>query len=232
MISVCIATYNGSAYLSMQLSSILSQLAADDEVIISDDGSTDDTLKIIESLNDSRIRLISGPCLASPVRNFENALLHSRGDVIFLSDQDDVWLDGKVAEMCKALEVSDCVTSNCLVTDDDLSVTHSSFFVLNRTKYGRAYNLLIKNGYLGCCMAFKRRILDKALPFPIDIPMHDIWLGNVAAFYYSVSFLDKPLIKFRRHDSNASPTARKSSYSLWRKMQFRFKVLVELLKRK
>ena len=230
MISVCIATYNGASYLSLQLSSILDQLGVDDEVIISDDGSTDETLKIVESMNDGRIRIVEGPRQASPVRNFENALLHSRGDIIFLSDQDDVWLDGKVKQMCKALEVSDCVTSNCVVTDDELSVTHPSFFALNRTKYGKAYNLLVKNGYLGCCMAFKRKILDKALPFPANIPMHDIWLGNVAAFYYSASFIEKPLIKFRRHDHNASVTALDSPYSIVRKLSFRLVIVVELFK--
>ena len=231
MISVCIATYNGASYLSLQLSSILDQLGVDDEVIISDDGSTDETLKIVESMNDGRIRIVEGPRQASPVRNFENALLHSRGDIIFLSDQDDVWLDGKVKQMCKALEVSDCVTSNCVVTDDELSVTHPSFFALNRTKYGKAYNLLVKNGYLGCCMAFKRNILDKALPFPANILMYDIGLGNVAPLYYSVSFIEKPLIKFRRHDHNASVTAQDSPYSIVRKLSFRLVIVVELFKR-
>nr|AIA84980.1 Glycos_transf_2 [uncultured Leptotrichia sp.] len=95
MISVCMATYNGSSFIKAQLESILFQLNTNDEVVISDDGSSDDTLSIIEAFNDPRIRLIEGPKIHSVAHNFEYAIRHSRGDIIFLSDQDDVWLNNK-----------------------------------------------------------------------------------------------------------------------------------------
>ena len=97
MISVCMATYNGEKYIRQQICSIISQIGEGDEVIISDDGSTDSTLDTIRSMADSRIRIVKGPCRRSPTLNFENALSHAQGDYIFLADQDDVWLPGKVS---------------------------------------------------------------------------------------------------------------------------------------
>ena len=90
MISVCMATYNGEKFVCQQLRSITAQLGTADEVIVSDDGSTDSTLAVIESMGDSRIKTIEGPRRRSPVWNFENALRHAKGDYIFLADQDDV----------------------------------------------------------------------------------------------------------------------------------------------
>ena len=90
-ISVCIATYNGERYIREQLDSILSQLSLDDEVIISDDGSKDSTIEIISSYLDSRIKVFKNNGKHGYVGNFENALNHSSGDFIFLSDQDDIW---------------------------------------------------------------------------------------------------------------------------------------------
>ena len=99
----------------------------------------------------------------------------------------------------------------------------------SKYKKGLLYNLVIKNGYLGCCMSFNRRVLNKCLPFPKNIPMHDIWIGNVSAFYYKTIFISDRLINFRRHGNNASPTAEKSTYSFLRKIQFRYNIVKNIL---
>lgn len=104
MISVCIATYNGGKYIKEQLDSILFQLGKDDEVIISDDSSTDDTLSILESYHDERIVILTNQKFHSPVYNFENALKSAKGDFIFLSDQDDIWEPTKVEVMLDSLK--------------------------------------------------------------------------------------------------------------------------------
>lgn len=165
MISVCIATYNGEKFIKQQLTSILEQLAPADEIIVSDDNSKDNTRNIIEELNDGRIKIIDGPGMGSPTKNFEQALKHAKGDYIFLADQDDVWKEGKVSICMKYLKDYCCVVSDATVTDGDLKETSSSFFRLNNTKYGKWYNLLLKNGYLGCCMAFRKELLNAAIPF-------------------------------------------------------------------
>lgn len=228
-ISVCMASYNGGKYIKDQLVSILKQIGANDEVIVSDDGSSDDTISVIKGLNDNRIKVVDGPHVSSPTANFENALHYADGDIIFLADQDDVWLDGKVDTCLKYLKTCDCVVSDAVVTNGNLETTNCSFFSLNKTKSGLLYNLLLKNGYLGCCMAFKRCVLDKALPFPKNTPMHDIWIGNVAAFYYKQVFIPEKLIYFRRHDHNSSTTARKSSYGLYDKLMFRVRICEGLM---
>lgn len=232
MISVCIATYNGARYIGEQLASILKQLSAEDEVVVSDDGSTDGTLDIVRSLNDRRIRIVDGPRRHSPTLNFEWALRNAKGEYIFLADQDDVWLEGKVTRCVEELQMCDCVVSDARVTDSLLNTTSESLFQLMHVKHGRLSNLLWRNGYTGCCMAFKREVLSKALPFPTDIPMHDIWIGNVAAFCGSLHFINDRLLLFRRHDAAASCNGKRSNYSLWQKLSFRWHTLKNIVKLK
>ena len=118
MITVCIATFNGEKYIREQLNSILFQLSLQDEVIVSDDGSTDNTISIIKSFNDKRIKIIDGVHRHSPTLNFENALKEAKGDYIFLADQDDVWKDDKVKICLKWLQHYDCIISDAEVTDE------------------------------------------------------------------------------------------------------------------
>src|SRR5690554_6702708 len=102
-ISVCIATYNGAAYLPAQLQSIQTQLTAEDEIIIADDASSDNTCALIEALQDSRIRLLAGRERCGHVARFAEALQAAEGDILMLADQDDIWLPGRVEAIRKAL---------------------------------------------------------------------------------------------------------------------------------
>ena len=230
MISVCIATFNGEKYIKRQLSSILSQLSAGDEVILADDSSTDNTLDVVRSFKDSRIHIIDGANKHSPIWNFERALSKASGDYIYLADQDDEWLPDKIKVAQQYLQNYDCIVSDNVCINGDGTIISSSFYKLNKTKSGKYYNLLIKNGYLGCCMAFKRKVLEASLPFPSNIPMHDIWIGNVAAFKYNVKFITEKLIRFCRHGDNVSTTASKSGYRIWNRLMFRWTILSDLLK--
>ncbi len=104
MISVCMATYNGEKYIERQLDSILAQLKENDELIISDDGSTDRTAEILARYGtDKRIRILHGS-FHSPIYNFENAIKQAQGDYIFMADQDDIWLPGRITETLKMHE--------------------------------------------------------------------------------------------------------------------------------
>ena len=223
------ATYNGEKYIRQQLDSILPQLGAGDEVVISDDASTDKTVEIVQSLNDHRIRIINGPQKGSPVPNFEHVLYAAKGDIIFTADQDDIWHHDKVSTTLQYLQLADCIISDCHVVDAEGDLIADSFFQINHTKRGKWHNLLVHNGYLGCCMAFKRDLLEKALPFPSSTPQHDIWLGNVAAFHFRVMFINDRLIAYRRHAGNASPTAGKSTSSLIEKFNYRWAIIKGLL---
>ena len=225
MISVCVATYNGEKFIREQIDSILRQLSSDDEIIVSDDGSTDGTIVIINCIGDKRIRIIEGPRKHSPTFNFENALKEAKGDYIFLADQDDVWKTNKVEVCMKWLQKYDCVVSDAEVTDSNLNPLYPSLYAIMQVRQGHIYNTVWKNGYTGCCMAFRRNILEASLPFPKDIPMHDIWIGNVAAYKYNVKFIPDKLIMFRRHNETISCNGKGSKYSIWQQMKFRWSII-------
>lgn len=237
MISVCVATYNGEIYVAEQLRSILSQLGPEDEVVLSDDGSTDATLQAVEELNDPRIRVLHSTAHYFKW-NFHNALCAAKGDIIFLSDQDDVWLPGKVEKCVEALREVDLVVHDSRVVDDNLETIYPSFFRFYGSGPGLIKNSL-NNTYFGSCMAFRRKVLEAALPFPKTNEIgHDIWLGLVAEMTGKVRFLDEPLLLYRRHDlarTNLGQTLiRRSNRSIIIKLWSRVVVLyhVALYKRK
>ena len=230
MISVCIATYNGEMFIREQIDSILRQLSSDDEIIVSDDGSTDDTISIINSIDDKRIRIIEGPRKHSPTQNFECAMKEAKGDYIFLADQDDVWKPNKVEVCMKWLQEYDCVVSDAEVTDSNLNPLYPSLYAIMQIRHGRIYNTIWKNGYTGCCMAFRRNVLNASMPFPKDIPMHDIWIGNVAAYKYNVKFISDKLVLFRRHEDTISCNGKGSRFSLWQQLKFRINTIYHIIK--
>ena len=230
MISVCIATYNGERYIRQQIESIVCQLNVDDEIIVSDDGSTDGTLDIVKGIGDKRIKIIEGPGRKSPILNFECALKASKGDFIFLSDQDDVWKPDKVEIYMKWLKIYHCVVSDAEVTNNRLKPLYPSLYAIMQVRQGRIYNTIWKNGYTGCCMAFRRNVLEASLPFPKNIPMHDIWIGNVAAYKYNVIFIPDRLIHFRRHENTISCNGKGSKFTIWQQMKFRLNIIKNIIR--
>lgn len=230
MISVCIASYNGARFIKEQVESILSQLSSEDEIIVSDDGSLDDTCEVLLSINDDRIKLLHNTVKKGVNGNFENALIHSKGDLIFLSDQDDVWLPGKVNECVKALSEYDCIVHDAIIVDTDLNIINESFFSTVNARPGSLHNW-IRNGYLGCAMAFHRKILDDCLPIPSKLPVwHDMWIGLISNIKYKVAFIPFKGIMFRRHPATTSVTS-KSKFSLKKQISYRLKLLPFLIKR-
>lgn len=228
-ISVCMATYNGEHYLRPQLYSILKQLSQDDELIISDDGSTDETVNIIKSFQDQRIRLLHSPH-KNLIYNFENALKEARGDLIFLSDQDDIWFDNKVVKYKAQLEKHVLVCSNAAMFHGNDHNDYELFFKNSRKKTGLLNNLA-KVKFLGATLAFQKTVLQRALPFPKNIPMHDIWIGLVAETMGSTYYIDEPMIYYRRHENAASTTGGKSVNSLFTKLRIRTTLAINLCKR-
>lgn len=226
-ISVCLALYNGADYIKEQLDSILGQLSDTDEIIISDDGSTDGSIKIIQELADPRIRLTRNTAEKNLILNFENALTHARGRYIFLSDQDDIWEPEKVEVMLTCLEEYDLVVCDCSIIDQKGDSINDSYFKLRRSGKGFIKNL-IKNRYVGCCMAFNRFILEKSLPMPGNIPMHDWWIGMVAETCGTSFFCEKALVRYRRHKNNISPLTSYNQYSFLAKIRFRIQLFSAL----
>jgi len=235
VISVCLATYNGENYIESQLSSILEQLGEQDEIIISDDNSTDNTREIIERFGDKRINLfLNTRENKGSINNFEHALNKCHGTIIFLCDQDDIWLPGKVVIMKEKLGKNiNLVVADSIVVNEKLEILYESFYEVNNSGNGVVKNL-IKNSYVGCMMAFKEEILPYILPFPKNIPAHDIWIGTVAGVTGKTAFIQDKLLLYRRHGNNVSSTSELSKFSLFQKIKFRFYTVIyipEILKR-
>jgi len=229
-VSVCMATFNGALYIERQLESILSQLHLCDEVIIVDDCSEDSTVNLVEKIGDFRISIFRNHINFGVQKSFEKAINLASGDIIFLSDQDDVWLDGKIDAIKYALINHDLVVTDCIVTDQELNVSFNSLFKLREPKLGLINNIF-RNSYTGCCMAFNRKVLKAALPFPKNIPMHDWWIGLVGELVGSVHFIEKPFILYRRHSLNSSSLTKPSKYSFLKQVSMRWNLLINLFKK-
>ena len=233
MISVCMATYNGEKYIKEQIDSILVQLEPDDELIISDDGSTDQTIDIIKNINDSRIKLFyfNSHCYT---KNFENALEHASGDYIFLSDQDDTWLPNKVEVCMKYLTKYDLIICDTSVIDE-----YGNNIINSRNKYYHVKSGFLRNfiktHYLGCCFAFTRNVLESLLPFPknSNLALHDAWITFYCEFYYDTYVCNDILMAYRRHSSNVSDGGQKGIHnSIVKSLKIRLYLLIQLLIRK
>jgi len=225
MISVCMATYNGGKFIREQLESILSQLPADAEIVIADDGSTDDTLLVVESLKEPRVRALPAEKHLGVIYNYERALQASKGEFIFLADQDDIWLPGKAEKVLAALKDADLVIHDAWMLRPS-EPSGSSWVRDGKLSEIRPYTKGVfanwwKNSFTGCCMAFRRSILDRALPFPRNLPMHDQWLGLVAEKFFRVSYVTEPLIEYRQHSGNATHIGR-SPAGVFQKTKWRF----------
>ncbi|MDD5052223.1 MAG: glycosyltransferase family 2 protein [Sulfuricurvum sp.] len=232
LFSIAMTTYNGEKFLRQQLDSIVSQTYTNLEIVICDDRSTDSTYKILQEYVtlDDRIKLHLNDENLGPIKNFEKTLSLCSGTYIALADQDDIWMPNKVETMLNYLKDADIVLGDCHIIDKNGIILFDSFFEQTNSKSGLINNLC-KNSYIGCCMAFNRKILAKALPFPSDIPMHDWWIGLIGEAFGKSIFCKEKLIAYRRHETNASASVGISQYGFLKKVYFRIIMLRNLLKR-
>lgn len=229
-ISVCIATYNGEKYIKEQIESILFQTIQPNEIIISDDNSTDKTIEIIKKINSPLIKIFRNKDKGI-IKNFENALLNSTGDYIFLCDQDDIWKNNKIEKIIENLKNYDLVVHNAEIKEMNTnSKVKKTLFEIYNSKSGIVRNFY-KNSYVGCCMAFNRKILQKSIPFPEKIYMHDVWIGMISEFGGKIHFEKEILMEYRRHGNNASETCEKSKRNLKEKIRIRLYLVEKIIKR-
>ncbi len=217
------ATYNGGNYIFRQLSSILEQLSDGDEVVIVDDCSTDNTIDQIRGINDSRIKLYINNRNMREVYSFGHALGLAKNPIIFLSDQDDIWMQNKVSTMLKTIELSGCAlaTSNFEWIDYDEQVIDLPFDGVSE----RTSKLFLKNiidiyigrtNYFGCAMAMNSSIKRIVLPIPQFVESHDLWIALAGNILRSNVHLDAQLFKKRKHLSNLTSTV--STRNIYKKL--------------
>ena len=206
MRSVVLASYQGERFIKEQLDSVLPQLAQDDEVVVSDDFSTDCTVDVIARRGDARIRVLANDTHVGYIANFQRAIAGCRGDTVFFCDQDDIWLPNKVEMLDAALRTAECAASDAIVVDDRLETLHRSYFELRGARHFSSLSLYLKPSIIGATVACRRDYLETLLPFPAGVP-HDFWLTFNAACDNTLAVLRTPLILYRRHGDVHSVTA-------------------------
>ena len=203
------AAYNSGHYIDLQLGSILPQLGVDDEVVIVDDNSTDGTPDRIRSLGDPRIRLIVHAHNRGVVRSFEDALRAAGGDLLFLSDHDDLWAPDKVRRFQEAFSqgphIQLVMSAVSLIDADGAPFQDLRWDRGGQFQRGFLRNVL-KNGYQGSALAIRAGLLPAVLPFPRSRGyLHDVWIGTLNdRLGGGMVFLPDSLLFYRRHRTNVS----------------------------
>jgi glycosyltransferase involved in cell wall biosynthesis len=225
------AVYNGERFLTGQVNSVLNDLMPGDELVVIDDGSVDSSLSLLKAMGSPDIRIYRNSANLGVIASFERGLKLAVNDIVFLCDQDDIWLAGKRATVVKSFEEDSSVSlvlSDAEVIDEAGNVTNSSFM---RSRGGFAsgvFSTIWRNRYLGCAMAMRRSVLVKAIPVPSYVPMHDMWFGLVGKLIGKVVYIPSPLIQYRRHGCNVSPSHRQP---VWRMLNWRLRLIVAILTR-
>jgi glycosyltransferase involved in cell wall biosynthesis len=229
-VSVCMAAYNGERYIAAQLDSIRSQLSDNDEIIVVDDRSSDETRARVRALGDLRIRLVEHQDRLGILRTFDDAIRNAGNEIIFLSDQDDLWLPGKVATILRGFEEHpeiSLIASAVRYVNSEGSVLPEIDTGGPERFHSGFWSTLISNRYRGCSMAFRAGIRSEILPLPegYDV-LHDVWIGMRNHLSGGKAlYIDQPLMLYRRH--TATVTGRKP-LSLGRKMKVRVQLLCAL----
>lgn len=204
-VSIAMATFNGASHLQAQLDSFTRQTRVPDELVVCDDGSTDATIPLLQGFREAagfRVSIHRNASTLGYARNFEQALSMCGGDIIFLSDQDDVWMEGKVATMTALLQRPGA--PQVLIADmvlADAALTPSRF-----TQLGNILALgMPEASYVaGCATAMRKGWLDLVLPLPVEIVTHDNWIHRLAMALGVREVLRTPQQFYRRHEANAS----------------------------
>ncbi|MDF1579421.1 MAG: glycosyltransferase [Desulfuromonadales bacterium] len=204
-LSIAMTTYNGAAFLSGQLESFVKQSRLPDELIVCDDGSTDETVNILRAFQNHapfEVHIYQNECNLGVVKNFAKALSFCQGDVIFLSDQDDFWL----AEKVEIVETYFTENREVLLTVNDCWLSKNALFQQDFTLYGQIKSLGLPDKVYthGCCMSLRRELLDMVLPIPDFEKGHDVWFGFIAQALTGFQIINQPLQYYRRHGGNVS----------------------------
>ena len=233
MLSIALATYNGEQFIRDQLESIRVQSRLPDELVVTDDCSTDLTLSILEEFAAEApfpVRIERNEQTLGSTRNFEKAIGLCRGEIIALCDQDDVWLPQKLERLDQRFESDSeaaLVFTDALLVDERLTplglrLWQSVGFspaMQRRFVGGDQLRLLLSRSFVtGATLAFRRSYRDLASPFPLDVPnhIHDRWLVAVLAAVAKIGFIAEPLILYRQHSAQQLGSKPRPPGDRWR----------------
>jgi glycosyltransferase involved in cell wall biosynthesis len=204
-ISIALTTFNGCKYLSEQLFSFVTQTRLPDELIVVDDCSSDGTVDMLYSFSANSpfpVRIVQNEKNLGHGQSFGKALSLCSGDLIFISDQDDVWFKDKIETVHKIADEyqsEHCFLNDAIITDEYLSSSQVS----KMEQISRA-GLPMENFVMGCCTAVRRDFLDIALPIPKSLYAHDSWIIGISDGLRLTRRSNKALQYYRRHGQNVS----------------------------
>lgn len=204
-ISIAMATYNGARYIQEQLQSFVEQTHQPDELIITDDCSTDQTEAIVCKFAETapfKVKFYRNERNLGYCGNFNAALSKTTGDLVFLSDQDDVWFPEKIEYMMGVAERH----PEALVVMNDAALTDGDLNEVGLTKLGqiKSGGFSMESFVMGCCCVVRRELLDFCMPIPTGFKAHDNWLVQFADGLNSKVIDPVVLQYYRRHESNES----------------------------
>ncbi|WP_270661577.1 glycosyltransferase family 2 protein [Thomasclavelia ramosa] len=226
MIDILLATYNGEKYLADQIESIENQTYKNFRILVRDDGSTDNTMGIIEkytSKYDNIFLIKDNISCKSAKRNFFELMKHSTADYIMFCDQDDIWLENKIEIMYNKMILSEkiymdspiLVASNQTVVDYKLQKMHRMSMKYDETRL-KLNHLLVDNVIPGCTMMFNKKLLTNIKYINMDdIIMHDWWIVLNAICFGKIVILNDELMLYRQHSNNESGAAQKNNVKLY-----------------
>ena len=204
-ISVAMATYNGARWLRAQLDSFSAQTRLPDELVITDDASTDDTAAIVAAFAATApfaVRFKRNPARLGFNGNFAHAIGLAHGDIVFISDQDDAWYPDKVERVAARFEA----TPGCLCVVNDQAIADANGRETGGTVLANVRALGRPDSWYGpgCCTAFSRTLIPVLKPMPGNVVAYDHWVNALADTMGVRQILDLPLQMYRRHENNAS----------------------------
>lgn len=215
MISIAMATYNGSTFIEQQIYSILSQTYSDFELIICDDCSTDNTWEIINNFaaQDSRIHCYKNNSNIGCKKNFEKVISLCSRQYIALADQDDEWEPKHLEYLINEIEGHQIVCGLASIIDEKNNPIEKTLNDLNYVDFipnkslEKAYRIFFNtNIFQGASMLIQRDFLKYALPIPEDVKFHDAWFAALASCFNEkgLKSIDKIITKHRRHSTNTT----------------------------
>jgi glycosyltransferase involved in cell wall biosynthesis len=204
-VAVVVATYNGATYLREQLESIVQQTYKPSQIIIIDDASIDDTLRVANNFaaDHPEAMVVQNETRLGYIKNFEKGMLLANANYIALSDQDDIWVPTKLAVLVNAIGDQMLAYSDSELIDAQGNLLNQKMSsIKNQLAYHTPIMYAIGAWAPGHAMLFKKELVDKAVPFP-TLVTHDFWLGFVATCYSRIVYVNEPLVHYRQHTQNA-----------------------------
>ena len=209
MVSIVLATYNGEKYLKEQLNSLVNQTLKPDEIVFVDDGSKDSTLTLVHQFVEEHPEISCKVLLneenLGPARTFARGVMNTSGDIIFFSDQDDIWYEFKLEQMVQIFEQMPEVQVLCTaydIYDDKNQTIIPKEYQSEMVKPISLHEVLYENVSPGCTTALRSTLKDEAKKINEKMYVHDWFYTILAANQNGLFFYDKSLIKYRVHQSN------------------------------